>query len=105
MHGKTQFVRKSIEGQSGSRTYHRVEVVIPTERLSYPKCYPNLSSLYLSIALHCSGDMYAVVPRKVPGVDADSSVGEFDRSVTLGSFARALANPKSNTLILPSGVI
>ena len=41
----------------------------------------------------------------VPGIDPDISVGEFDRSTFPASTASALANPKSSTLTLPSGVI
>ena len=64
-------------------------------------------SVRLSTALPraCSGDMYAAVPRMTPCiVPAALNVGEFDGSLPDSPLANAFANPKSNTLTLPSAV-
>ena len=56
--------------------------------------------------LACSSDMYAAVPIMTPAfVAALNIVGELDSAVVPDPFSIALANPKSSTLTLPSGVI
>ena len=50
----------------------------------------------------CSGDMYAAVPRIIPGRVAAIMVGELDRPAPLPSTSRAFASPKSSTLTVPS---
>src|SRR5262245_59222462 len=54
----------------------------------------------------CSGDIYAAVPRIMPGfVAAILRVGEFESAGLAGALSRAFANPKSSTLTCPWGVI
>lgn len=57
-------------------------------------------------ATRCSGDMYAAVPRMMPGIDPLSMVGEFDAAgAAPPACSRIFASPKSSTFTLPPGVI
>jgi hypothetical protein len=79
--GLAEKLRSPEEVQAYLQTSRRVAAVIPTERQSYPQYYPNFISIYFSIALYCSGDMYAAVPKITPTFVAAmlTKVGEFER--------------------------
>ena len=58
-----------------------------------------------SLPLACSGDMYAAVPRIMPGLSPPSAFRRFERLTFVPSVSNAFASPKSSTFTLPSGVI
>src|ERR1041385_6288929 len=110
--------------QSGSpfKTLASISVTVSPSNAFFPvsssyRTQPNAQmSLRLSTGLPraCSGDMYAAVPRIIPGIVGDAparagegaTVGELESSSVSDedSAANAFARPKSSILTLPSEV-